>query len=82
MSEMTMLQLVAFTIALVEGVKQSKLPAQYYTLSAMVIGGGLAAIAEFAPEIWLRVIPILTVGLAAAGLYSIGKRAGSAIVSR
>ena len=80
--EATMLQLVALTIAVVEGVKQFNLPERVNMVITVLVGSGLAAIAEFAPTAWIRIMPILMVGLAAAGLYSIGKRAGNAVLSR
>lgn len=81
MNDTTMLQLVALTIAVVEGIKQFGIKNEWKTVITVLIGGGLAAIAEFAPDAWIRILPILTVGLAAAGLYSLGKRSGIAVIN-
>lgn len=80
MDELTMITLVTLTIAIMEGVKQFGLPKRANTVAAVMIGTGLGAIAEYAPDTWIRVAPVLTVGLAAAGLYSLGKRAGTAVL--
>ncbi len=76
--------IVGLAIALVEGIKQAfeslagkELSSGAKVILSVVTGTILASAAEFAPETWVRVIPILTAGLAAAGLYSISKRAGS-----
>ena len=88
MDEVTMLQLVALTLAIVEGVKVA-----YNGFTGKVLNKGMKIIVSVLvpvspnfqdqdpPDVWLRVVPILTVGLAAAGLYSIGKRSGSAVVN-
>ena len=88
MDQVTMLQLIAFTVAIVEGVKvayngftDKVLNTGMNVIVSLFVGAGLAAVAEFAPDVWLRVVPLLTVGLAAAGLYSIGKRSGNAILN-
>ncbi len=87
MDEVTLLQLIAFTIAIVEGVKVAyngftgnALNEGVKVVVTVLVGTGLAAVAEFAPDAWVRVVPLLMVGLAAAGLYSIGKRSGNAIL--
>ena len=79
--------MIAFTLAIVEGVKvayngftDKVLNEGAKVVVTVLVGTGLAAVAEFAPDAWLRIVPLLTVGLAAAGLYSIGKRSGSAIL--
>lgn len=88
MDEVMMLQLIAFTVAIVEGVKVAYngfttkvLNEGVKVVVTVLVGTSLAAVAEFAPDVWPRVVPLLTVGLAAAGLYSIGKRSGSAILN-
>lgn len=88
MSEMTMLQIVALALSVVEGVKvvvkgftKSELNEGAKVLVAVLVGAGLAAFAEFAPEAWGRAFPIIAVALAVPGLYSIGKRGGTAIVN-
>lgn len=80
MDELTMITLVTLTIAVMEGVKQFGLPKQVNMVMTVLIGAGLAAVAEYAPDTWIRVLPVLTVGLASAGLYTLGKRAGSAVL--
>ena len=87
MDQVMMLQLIAFTVAIVEGVKVAYngfttkvLNKGVKVVVTVLIGTGLTAVAEFAPDAWLRIVPLLMVGLAAAGLYSIGKRSGNAIL--
>ena len=81
MDNTNMLQLVALTIAVMEGIKQFKIKDEWKTVITVFVGGFLAGIAEFAPDAWIRILPILTVGLAAAGLYSLGKRSGIAVIN-
>ena len=88
MDEVTMLHIVALTIALTEGLKVAydslagkPLNSGIKLVATVLVGAGLAAVAEFAPDAWVRVVPLLTVGLASAGLYSIGKRGGAAVVN-
>ena len=88
MDETTIVQLVALTVALVEGLKivfesflSRELNPGAKVVLSVVTGAVLASVAEFAPEAWVRVVPILTVGLVAAGLYSLGKRGGTAVVN-
>lgn len=76
--------IVGLAIAIVEGIKQAfeslankELPSGAKVILSVVTGTALASVAEFAPETWVRIIPILTAGLAAAGLYSISKRVGN-----
>jgi hypothetical protein len=88
MTEFTMLQIVALALSVVEGVKVvvkgftgKELNEGAKVLVAVLIGGGLAAFAEFAPDAWGRALPIVMVALAVPGLYSIVKRGGTAVVN-
>lgn len=88
MSEVMMLQILALAIASVEGVKVmvngfvgKELNEGFKVLTALLVGGGFAAFAEFAPEAWERALPIVMLALATPGLYSITKRSGTAVVS-
>lgn len=88
MNDTTMLQLVVYTLAIVEGIKTvvtswtgKPLDEGIKVIVSVLIGAALAGIVEFAPDTWVRLVPLLTVGLAAAGLYSIGRQSGAAVLA-
>lgn len=86
MDQTMMLLLVSLAIPMVEGIKviyssltKQELNEGVKVIAGVLVGATLAAVAEFAPDAWVRVMPILMVALAVPGLYSIGKRSGNAV---
>ncbi len=76
------IEYVALIVAVVEAVKTIGVNGKWSVLVAVIGGMALSLGLDLLPEPTLMVLRGLMLGLAAAGLYRVGKRAGTAVVER
>ena len=75
---MEYVEYLPFIIAVVEALKLFGINGRWSALAAILLGVGLSFGLDFVPEAMAHLVRALMLGLAAAGFYRIGKRAGSA----
>lgn len=76
-------ELLLVTAALVQLLKTVlNVDGKWVVLSSVVVGSGLAALQQFAPEVYAQALPIIITGLVASGLYDLAVGAGRGALSR
>lgn len=72
--EYTIAALIPITAALAQAIKMAGLPGRFMPLASIGIGIGLAFLASMGMTFILTLLAGLGIGLAASGLYDVGKR--------
>jgi len=73
--------MVGAVIGLTELLKQFGVSGKWNVLAAVLVGMAVSLGTEYIPGYTQQVVEAALLGLTAAGLYGLGKRAGSAIVN-